>query len=67
MTTVDEDFDVVDYPTGPASEGLVHWSASGTVNSTNRKYTVHVGSLHSGLPGAFSFQLPKDGKAIHKI
>ena len=70
MAFVDEDFDETAYPSAPAAEGLVHWSSSGTVPSTGRNYTVHVGSLHSGLPGTFSFQLPQEGdspKAMYVV
>ena len=68
LTTVDwisreipeEDYDVLNYQPQNSSS-IQQWSFSGTVPSTGRKYTLHVGSLNSGLPGAFTFELPKGG------
>ena len=60
---VEEDFDTVSFPQGSgASAGIVQWSLSKTVPSTGRNYTIHIGSLSSGLPNTFSFQLPDGGK-----
>ncbi len=56
----EDDYYVLSYqPQGSSS--IQEWSFSGTVPSTGRKYTLHVGSLTSGLPAAFSFELPKGG------
>lgn len=67
-TSIAEDYDTVDYSSSrksPAS--LMHWSYSGMVPSTGRNYTVHVGLLQSGLPSAFSFQLPKKGELLSEV
>ena len=57
-----DDYETVNFPPGSTPRPFVHWSSpSQTVPSTGRNYTIHIGSLSSGLPGAFSFQLPKGG------
>jgi len=58
---IEEDYDLADYPSLPASEPLVHWSRSGVVTSTGRNYTIHVGSLLMNIPNSFSFQLSREG------
>lgn len=59
---ISDDFEVSSYPNAPTGGSLVHWSSPGTVPSSGRNYTVHVGSLFSGLPQSFSFQLPPEGE-----
>lgn len=60
-----DDYETASYPGGAGpSTGIVHWSLTSTVPSTGRNYTIHVGSLSSGLPSAFSFQLPVGGNAL---
>lgn len=57
-----DDYASVKYPQGSSPRPFVHWSSPvQTVPSTGRNYTIHVGSLSSGLPNAFSFQLPEGG------
>lgn len=60
---VKDDYDTVNYPEGSETfPRLVQWSLKKTVSSTGRNYTIHIGSLNSGLPDTFSFQLPEGGR-----
>ena len=59
-----DDYECVDFPPDSDDKDIVHWSLDATVPSTGRNYTVHVGSLSSGLPKTFSFQLPDGGESI---
>lgn len=61
-TLVEGDYDTVSYPKGSGS--ILQWSLKRTVPSTGRNYTIHIGSLNSGLPDTFSFQLPDGGKKL---
>ena len=58
-----DDYDTVDFILG-SHRSVEHRSYSGTVPTTGRNFTVHVGSLHKGLPSAFSFYLPKEGQVL---
>ena len=58
--SIKDDFETVKYP--QSSVDFMQWSCSGTVSSTGRNYTIHVGSLSTELPSGFSFQLPEGGK-----
>lgn len=59
-----DDYESVGYPQDSGGGPIVQWSLSARVSSTGRNYTIHVGSLTSGLPNAFSFQLPEGGQSI---
>ena len=61
---IEEDYERLGYPQSPGSQGFVQWSLNDTVASTGRNYTIHVGSLSSGLPDAFSFRLPSEGEGM---
>lgn len=59
--SVEEDYESFPYPQSPGGGDIVQWSLAASVPSTSRNYTIHVGSLSSGLPNTFSFQLPEGG------
>lgn len=58
---IDDDFENMSFPQASGGQPIAQWSYSSTVPSTGRNYTIHIGSLSSGLPDAFTFQLPKGG------
>ena len=60
--SVEDDYEEVSYPQSPGAGGdVVPWSLASSAPSTGRNYTIHVGSLSSGLPSSFGFQLPEGG------
>ncbi len=63
-TSLEDDYETLPFPHhGQGSgDGFVQWSLRRAVPSTGRNYTIHVGSLSSGLPNTFSFQLPEGGQ-----
>ena len=63
----DDNYENLSYPEGSGAGGIVQWSLNTTVPSTGRNYTIHVGSLSSGLPNAFRFDLPEGGKERLKL
>lgn len=58
---LEDDYEAMSFPQSSVGDGIVHWSLSATVPSTHRNYTIHTGSLSSGLPKDFSFQIPEGG------
>lgn len=59
--SLEDDYESMGYPQSSGGP-IVQWSLNTSVPSTGRNYTIHVGSLASGLPETFSFEIPNGGK-----